>query len=206
MPERGDAQRRAHITMEYGKVDVTGLIVDYVEEPRFEGRIIEHTWNNMGWKPILIDKPRGNWKAGDAIAKIGPKCDVIHISAHGCRHGIARDERGKEGIRPSDLEWLFGLEGPAKKLEDVTLVVNSACNSYSTSWINLFSKKLKAACYIGAKQKPTFYEGIVFPFAFYLKLGDLVRKTLTRENVHMAFEDAKKSVHTNARWTLGTRD
>jgi hypothetical protein len=36
MPERGDAQRRAHITMKYGKMDVTGLIVDYVEEPRFE--------------------------------------------------------------------------------------------------------------------------------------------------------------------------
>jgi len=61
MPERGDAQRRAHITMKHGKVDVTGLIVDYVEESRFEERIIEHTWNNMGWTPILKDKPRARY-------------------------------------------------------------------------------------------------------------------------------------------------
>ena len=206
MPEPGDAQRRAHITMKYGKTDVIGLIVDYVEESRFEGRIIEHAWNNMGWKPILIDKPRGNWKAGEAIAKTGSRCDVIHISAHGYPHGIARDVHGDEGIHPSALEWLFKEEGPAKKLEDVALVVNSACNSYSTSWINLFTKKLGAKCYVGVKRKPTFFEGIMFPFAFYLKLGGLTRKRLTSGIVCKAFHDAKKSVHTDAIWALKIRD
>jgi len=205
MPEPGDAQRRAHITMKNGKkIDVTGLVVDFIEESRFEGRIIEHTWNNMGWTPKLIDKPRGNWKAGDAIALIGPKCDIIHISAHGYQHGVARDVQSNEGIRPTELMWLFDLEGPVKKLEKVVLIVNSACNSFSDSWVNLFTKKLGVQCYVGAEGKPEFDEGIVFPVAFYLKMWNKTydEGKLTKEIVKMAFEEAKKSVRTFAKWNI----
>jgi hypothetical protein len=46
-------------------------------------------------------------------------------------------------------------------------------------------------------------EGIVFPVAFYLKLWE--KKRLTTQAVAKAFEDAKKSVHTEAGWKLKTK-
>jgi hypothetical protein len=204
MPERGDSQRRSWLAIKYGKVHVTGLIIDYIEDSRFEGRIIEHTWNNMGWKPILLDKPRGNWKAGEAIATVGPKCNVIHITAHGNLGGASRDTCGEEAFSLDALEWLFDFDGPGKKLKGVTLVVNSACNSYASSWTDLFIKTLGVKCYVGAKGKPALDEGIVFPVAFYLKLWG--KKRLTKQAIARAFKEAKKSVHTDAGWKLKTRD
>ena len=142
MPERGDAARRAWYTMKHGKVNIKGLIVDYIEASRFEGRIIEHTWNNMGWTPKLVDKLRGNWKAGEAIAELGPKYDVIHISAHGNAHGISRDEDSTEGITTENMEFLFKMKNKTKGLKKVVLVVNSACCSSSKEWADLFTRRL----------------------------------------------------------------
>lgn len=95
MPERGDPARGAWYTMQHGKVYITGLVVDYIDASRFEGRIIEHTWNNMGWTPKLVDKPRGNWKAGDPLVKMGPKCArAVRMEMHTDYRETKKERKG----------------------------------------------------------------------------------------------------------------
>lgn len=112
------------------------------------------------------------------------------------------DEEGK--INPNYIVWLFELEGSAEKLENVTLVVNSACKSFSPSWIKLFTEKLGAACYIAPQGCPTFEEGLVFPVTLYLKMWNKAqeKKRVTKDIVKTAFNEAKNMVNTTARWKL----
>jgi len=185
------------MTRREGKPSVKGLCIDLIRESRFEGRIIKSAWDNMNWDTKLVDKPRGKWLAWDALAKEGGSYDVIHITAHGNAREMSSNRRGDEGRTPEDINWLFeALYAKKKKLSHTVLIVNSACNGGKTKWGKLFSEKLRADYYVGAKRSPTLYEGISFPLLFYLEFWG--ERRLENNTVERAFNAMGKLLRTEA--------
>ena len=178
----------------------SALVIDYIakSDSRHDGSIIRQTLKNIGWDVALVNKP-SKQKFLEKVYKAWTQ-QIVHISAHGNDYFISKSQNGLGAITIDEIRdyFLKRLKSTDKHLDDTILVVNSACNTASRDWQDLFINSLHVKNYVGVQGEPSMKEGILFPTALYLELWDQRERLV----VKLAFERAKALVNTEATWQL----
>lgn len=165
---------------------------------RADGIIVQHVLRALGIRADLkLALDRDHFRKAITRA-IKASCDVIHVSTHGNKHGIAvcNDVRGS-GLRQG-FEWPDFVELFQRPDEPPQVLVMAACNGASSNLAKAFSNVPKRPKIIIGSTDARYPADYVAAWALLYR--HFKRSGINRDAAQAVLEDICAVVHKNFRY------